>query len=147
MTHLFAEYLLYLSHAQHSHFLSIRFGINEAHGAGQAAQLNYLLDAGGFVHHPSTGRYSVNFERIEQAVADLTRDILILQGDGIKDRVREFVERYANNRPETKKALKRIEEAGVPVDIRPIYTVEKEFPPDEQVERIIDAEVVTTTFV
>ena len=31
-----------------SAFRSLRFGINEAHGRGQAIQLNYLLDKGGF---------------------------------------------------------------------------------------------------
>ena len=31
-----------------SAFRSIRFGINEAHGRGQAIQLNYLLDQGAF---------------------------------------------------------------------------------------------------
>ena len=31
-----------------SAFRSIRFGINEAHGRGQAIQLNYLLDKGAF---------------------------------------------------------------------------------------------------
>ncbi|RUS26860.1 hypothetical protein BC938DRAFT_484024, partial [Jimgerdemannia flammicorona] len=117
-----------------SAFRSIRFGITEAHGAGQAAQFNYLLDTGGFVHDASTGRYSVDFTRIEQAVSDLTRDILILQGDGDKELVHAFVTRYANNRPETRRTLERIEGAGVPVDIRPIYTVEKLFPHEPEVE-------------
>ncbi|RUS33105.1 hypothetical protein BC938DRAFT_473075 [Jimgerdemannia flammicorona] len=117
-----------------SAFRTLRFGITGAHGAGQAAQVNYLLDAGGFVHDASTGRYSVDFTRIEQAVSDLTRDIMILQGDGDKELVRAFVTRYANNRPETCQTLERIEGAGVPVDIRPIYTVEKLFPHEPEVE-------------
>src|SRR5436853_5342031 len=37
-------YTTYLTSA----FRSIRFGVTEAHGKGQALQLNYLVDAGGF---------------------------------------------------------------------------------------------------
>ncbi|RUS24229.1 hypothetical protein BC938DRAFT_473915 [Jimgerdemannia flammicorona] len=35
-----------------SAFRSIHFAITDAHGAGQAALFNYLLDAGGFVRLP-----------------------------------------------------------------------------------------------
>ena len=42
-----------------SAFRSIRFGINEAHGRGQAIQLNYLLDQGGFRQEPD-GTFSVD---------------------------------------------------------------------------------------
>ena len=39
-----------------SAFRSIRFGINEAHGRGQAIQLNYLLDHGRLHGQLRTGR-------------------------------------------------------------------------------------------
>ncbi|KAI8366842.1 uncharacterized protein BYT42DRAFT_504714 [Radiomyces spectabilis] len=109
-----------------SAFRSIRFGIQEAHGLGQACQLNYLIEKGGFVCDPSSKLFSVNFDKIESAVSDLTRDILILQGDGDKQAVADFVKRYGQIEKDTKAALDRIEDAGIPVDIRPIYPIEKE---------------------
>ena len=48
-------YTTYLASA----FRSIRFGISEAHGKGQAMQLNYLLDAGALLVRPD-GTFAVN---------------------------------------------------------------------------------------
>ncbi|KAJ1810980.1 hypothetical protein LPJ56_005844, partial [Coemansia sp. RSA 2599] len=55
-------YTTYLASA----FRSIRFGLAEAHGLGQAMQLSYLLEKGGFVYEE--GRFSVDMERMEKAV-------------------------------------------------------------------------------
>ncbi|KAL0095686.1 hypothetical protein J3Q64DRAFT_1711437 [Phycomyces blakesleeanus] len=108
-----------------SAFRSIRFGIQEAHGLGQACQFNYLYEKGGFTCDESTGRFRVDFDKIEQAVSDLTRDILILQGDGNKHIVASFVKRYGVIDPNTKLILDRIEQAGIPVDVRPFYPAEE----------------------
>ncbi|CDH51639.1 nudix family protein [Lichtheimia corymbifera JMRC:FSU:9682] len=105
-----------------SAFRSIRFGIKEAHGLGQACQLNYLVEKGGFVCD-SENRYRVDFDKVEQAVSDLTHDIMILQGDGDKSAVDAFIGKYGVLSEETKVALERIEHAAIPVDIRPIYPI------------------------
>ncbi|GAN06620.1 DNA mismatch repair protein MutT [Mucor ambiguus] len=104
-----------------SAFRSIRFGIQEAHGLGQAIQLNYLVEKGGFKCDEKTKLFSVDFEKIRSAVSDLTRDILILQGDGDKTAVDDFVKKYGILHKDTKDALARIDDAGIPVDIRPHY--------------------------
>ncbi|KAI8992663.1 hypothetical protein BDB01DRAFT_841816 [Pilobolus umbonatus] len=104
-----------------SAFRSIRFGIQEAHGLGQAIQLNYLIEKGGFMCDKDSNLFSVQFDKIRSAVSDLTRDILILQGDGDKQAVDAFVAKYGTLGEETKIALKRIDSAGIPVDIRPKY--------------------------
>ncbi|KAI8049506.1 MutT/nudix family protein [Syncephalis plumigaleata] len=105
ITHITAEsfYVSYLASA----FRSIRFGLLEAHGRGQAAQLNFLIDQGGFEHDTATGRFRVNFERIEAAVTALTREILLIQGDGSKARAQAFLDKYGINRDYTKAALAR----------------------------------------
>lgn len=107
-----------------SAFRSIRFGIQEAHGLGQAIQLNYLVEKGGFQCDEKTRLFSVDFEKIQAAVSDLTRDILILQGDGDKRAVDDFVKKYGVLDQDTKDALDRIDNAGIPVDIRPIYPLD-----------------------
>ncbi|KAI9318652.1 hypothetical protein BX666DRAFT_2018647 [Dichotomocladium elegans] len=109
-----------------SAFRSIRFGIQEAHGLGQACQLNYLIEKGGVLCDAVTNRFSVNFDKMEQAVSDLTHDIMILQGDGDKEAVDDFIRKYGILSEDTKKALDRIEHAGIPVDIRPVYPIAKD---------------------
>ncbi|OBZ91211.1 Nudix hydrolase 3 [Choanephora cucurbitarum] len=104
-----------------SAFRSIRFGIQEAHGLGQACQLNYLVEKGGFECDEATNLFSVNFDKIRSAVSDLTHDILILQGDGDKKAVDNFVRKYGVLHKNTKAALERIDGAGIPVDVRPHY--------------------------
>ncbi|GFP79378.1 nudix hydrolase 3 [Phtheirospermum japonicum] len=46
-------------------FRSVRFGLEEAHGKGQALQFNYLFEKGAFVMHPD-GTFSVDFVKILQ---------------------------------------------------------------------------------
>ncbi|KAJ1978814.1 hypothetical protein H4R34_003060 [Dimargaris verticillata] len=108
-------YVTYLASA----FRSIRFGLTEAHGRGQAIQLNYLLDHGGFVVDETTGLFRVNFAQMRQAVSDLTREIILHQARGDKARVKAFVEELGVVRPPTQVALDRL--MAVPVDIRPKF--------------------------
>ncbi|CAI2200455.1 3548_t:CDS:2, partial [Funneliformis geosporum] len=70
-------YVTYLASA----FRSIRFGINEAHGLGQCIQINYILEQGGFEYDEKSKIFSVNFVKVSQAVSNLTREILMMQGD------------------------------------------------------------------
>ncbi|KAJ2693772.1 hypothetical protein H4218_005898 [Coemansia sp. IMI 209128] len=106
-------YTTYLASA----FRSVRFGLAEAHGLGQAMQLSYLLEHGGFVCVGE--RFSVDMERIPGAVADLTRDIMLIQGDGDKERALAFKERYGRLVPEVAAALERLRD--VPIDIAPVW--------------------------
>ncbi|KAL1924007.1 uncharacterized protein VTP21DRAFT_7042 [Calcarisporiella thermophila] len=105
-----------------SAFRSMRFGIGEAHGLGVAIQFNYLLAKGGF-HLDATGRYSVDFDKIEDAVRDLTHDILVLQGNGDKGKVQQFVEQYGKIDEDLERILDALK--GVPVDVRPVFTLDK----------------------
>jgi hypothetical protein len=102
-----------------STFRSIRFGVNEAHGKGIAVQLNYLLDHGGVVARPA-GTFSMNFAKIKEAVAGLTRDIMTIQAEGNYAKAKDLGERLGVVRPPVRKALDRL--ANVPVDIEPRFT-------------------------
>ncbi|KAI8604341.1 hypothetical protein EDD21DRAFT_366467 [Dissophora ornata] len=112
-------YMTYLA----SSFRSIRFGITEAHGLGQAMQFEYLKEQGGFAYDAKTQKFRVVMEKIEEAVRSLTTRILVLQGDGDKQKVKEFVDRYGIISPEVKQALKTLEDLGVPVDVYPKYCI------------------------
>ena len=112
-------YTTYLASA----FRSIRFGINEAHGKGQAVQLNYLLDAGGFVVKPD-GTFAVDFARIKQGVAGLTREIMTMQAEGNYAKAKELGERLGVVRDKTKALLDKMND--IPIDIEPRFTTAEE---------------------
>ncbi len=102
-----------------SSFRSMRFGINEAHGRGQAIQVNYFLDKGAFVAH-ADGTFAVDDARIRQAVVDLTREIMTLQAEGSAAKARGMIEKLGVLRPEVQRVLDRL--ADIPIDIEPRFT-------------------------
>jgi hypothetical protein len=101
-----------------SAFRSVRFGINEAHGKGQAVQLNYLLDKGAFTVN-ADGTFSVNAAKIREGVVGLTREIMTLQAEGSYARAKQMLDALGTIRPETKAVLDRL--TDVPVDINPRF--------------------------
>jgi len=102
-----------------SAFRSIRFGVNEAHGRGIAIQLNYLLDAGGFVAR-ADGTFAVDRSRIKDGVTGLTREIMTMQAQGDYAKAKSLAERLGVVRPPVQRALDRM--TAVPVDIEPRFT-------------------------
>jgi hypothetical protein len=102
-----------------SAFRSIRFGINEAHGRGQAIQLNYLLDQGGFTV-ATDGTFAVNAAKIREGVTALTREIMTLQAEGSYAKARTMIDSLGIVRPQTKSVIDRL--ADVPIDIEPRFT-------------------------
>ena len=102
-----------------SAFRSIRFGITEAHGRGQAVQLNYLLDQGAFVVN-TDGTYGVAADKIRAAVSALTHDIMTLQAEGNYAAAKAMLDTLGVIRPSTQAVLDRLKD--VPVDIAPRFT-------------------------
>jgi hypothetical protein len=107
-------YTTYLASA----FRSIRFGITEAHGKGQAMQLNYLLDAGAFLVRPD-GTFGVNAAKIKDGVSALTREFMTIQAEGNYEKAKEMQTGLGVIRPETQRALDKLK--NVPVDIEPHF--------------------------
>jgi hypothetical protein len=106
-----------------SSFRSIRFGINEAHGRGNALQLNYLLDYGAFVVEKD-GTFSVNRAKIKDGVTALTREIMLLEAKGNYAKAKDMLERLATLRPEIRQVLNKLD--SIPVDLEPRFvTAEK----------------------
>ena len=101
-----------------SSFRSLRFGINEAHGRGQAIQLNYLLDKGGFTVN-ADGTFSVDTGKIKDAVIALTREIMTLQAEGSYAKAKQMIDTLGVLRPPTKAVLDKL--TSVPVDIEPRF--------------------------
>ena len=102
-------------------FRSIRFGIDEAHGAGVSIQMNYYLQKGAY-KMDKDGRFSVNSWKIKKAVRELAQKLLIIEAEGDYEKAKTFIAKYRSISPEVQAAIDRLKD--VPVDIRPIYPIE-----------------------
>ncbi len=100
-------------------FRSIRFGIGEAHGKGNALEFNYLIEKGALAYDESDGRFSVNFEKFDSGIRELVRDICLLQANGDYDGTKKLFEDFVHLPTELKAALQKLD--GIPVDIAPRY--------------------------
>ena len=98
-------------------FRAMRFGVNEAHGQGAAFQYTYFRKAGAF--SVEDGKYRLDFAKLEQAISDLTRDIVVLQGDGDYGKAKAFLEEYAVLDADAEEVIASL--THLPVDIQPIY--------------------------
>ncbi|QCD79253.1 dipeptidyl-peptidase III [Vigna unguiculata] len=91
---------------------SVRFGLEEAHGKGQALQFNWLYEKGAFVWN-TEGTISVDFTKIEEAVESLSREILTLQAKGDKEAAGLLLQKYSVLSEPLKVALKKLENIQV----------------------------------
>lgn len=100
-------------------FRSIRFGANEAHGKATLIQLNYLTEKGGFVYDQAVGKFKIDPVKIKQAVEALTRDILVLEGDGDYAKAAVFAAKYSAMTETVTRTIAGL--SGIPVDIVPVF--------------------------
>ncbi|MBN2776342.1 MAG: Zn-dependent hydrolase [Bacteroidales bacterium] len=98
-------------------FRSVRFGVASSHGKANMLEFYYLQEKGAFTRNEETGKYSVNFEVMKQAVADLVNEIIVIQGDGNKEAAKQWIDTKSSVGEELQKDLDRIAEAGIPKDI------------------------------
>ena len=98
-------------------FRSIRFGASSAHGRANMVRFNYFAENSGFERDPETGRYSVNFEKMQQAIAGLSNLLLVLQGDGDYEGAKQLLDEKGVIGDDLAADLARLAEANIPVDI------------------------------
>jgi len=104
-------------------FRSVRFGINEAHGGGNAIIYNYLLEKGAYEYNAETQKVKVNFEKIGPALQELANIVLIIQAEGNYQGAKDLIAKYVVNSPSMETLRKKLEH--LPVDIKPVYEIEK----------------------
>ncbi len=100
-------------------FRSMRFGTGAAHAKGAAFQYNYFREVGAAEWLPEEKRFKLNFDKLEQAISDLTGKIVILQGGGDYDAAKSFLDRYLPLDAPAITVLSNLDD--IPYDIRPIY--------------------------
>jgi len=101
-------------------FRAMRFGVREAHGLATLVEFNFLKERGAFLYDAQAEKFSVNMNKIREAVKELAAELLILEGDGNYDNAARFLERYGQMDDITKKTIDKL--ADIPVDIEPIFT-------------------------
>lgn len=104
-------------------FRSVRFGINEAHGGGNAIIYNYLLDKGGYEYNSETQKVKVNFAKVGSALRELANIILMIQANGNYKGAKDLIAKYVVNSPSMKTLRDKL--SSLPVDIKPVYQIEE----------------------
>ncbi|MBL1212115.1 MAG: peptidase [Ignavibacteriae bacterium] len=104
-------------------FRSVRFGISEAHGGGNAILYNYILEKGGYEFNSQTKKVSVNYDKIYDALKDLASEVLMIQAEGSYEGAKEMIAKYRVQSPSMKTIIEEL--SDLPVDIKPVYQIEK----------------------
>jgi hypothetical protein len=106
------NYVTFLS----SLFRSVRFGAGDAHGRANVVAFNFLQRGGAFSRE-ANGKYRVNFAKMRAAVDELSKQILVLQGNGDYAGVSKLYVEYGVIGPQLQADLDRLKAKGIPVDI------------------------------
>jgi len=97
-------------------FRSVRFGAASAHGQANMVRFNFFKEKGAFVFNEDK-TYSVDFDKMTDAMNELSAIILKLQGDGDYDGVVKLLETKGGIDDQLKTDLQKLNDAGIPVDI------------------------------
>ena len=106
-------------------FRSVRFGIGEAHGGGNAIIYNYMLNNGAYNFNESTKTVSVNYEKAKEVLKNLANELLMIQALGDYEGAKKLINDYAVNSSSMKILIDKL--TTLPVDIKPIFEIEKEY--------------------
>jgi len=97
-------------------FRSSRFGAASAHGKANIMRFYFFEKMGAFIRNQD-GTYSVNFDKMKEAVSLSVQQIITLQGNGDYLLAKKLIETEGVIKPELQKDLDRINAANIPVDI------------------------------
>lgn len=97
-------------------FRSCRFGASSAHGKANMMQFYFFEKTGAFTR-TEEGFYSVNFEKMKEAVKKSIQLILQIQGDGNYEMAKELVDNDGFIKEQLKDDLNKINSYFIPVDI------------------------------
>ena len=98
-------------------FRSSRFGVSSAHGKANMVKFYYFQENGAIVKENNTGMYSVDFDKMTEAMLSLSQKILTIQGNGDYNAARTMIENMGFIRDDLQKDLDRIANFGIPKDL------------------------------
>lgn len=97
-------------------FRSSRFGAASSHGKANMMRFNYFKEAGAFTINDD-GTYTVNFDKMQEAMITLMQKILTIQGNGDYDAAKAWVEAEAMVPAGLQADLDKLNSSNIPVDI------------------------------
>lgn len=97
-------------------FRSVRFGAASAHGKANMLEFNYLASEGAFTRN-ADGLYAINFPKMKMAVEKLGGAILVAQGNGDYEFVKQWIATDGVIKDELKADLDKVNSLGIPKDI------------------------------
>jgi hypothetical protein len=100
-------------------FRTVRFGVAEAHGAGEIMQFNYLVEQGAIRRDPDSGVYIIEFEKMPAAIASLAKELLEQEATGDATRTDAWFKKYGTMPYELSDLLAKTED--IPVDVDPDF--------------------------
>jgi hypothetical protein len=100
-------------------FRTVRFGVAEAHGAGEIMQFNYYVEQGAIRRDPGTGLYVIDFEKMPAAIASLAKELLEQEATGDRARTDAWFKKYGRMPAELGALLAKTSE--IPVDVDPEF--------------------------
>ncbi len=100
-------------------FRTVRFGVAEAHGAGEIMQFNYYVEQGAISRDAATGLYVIDFEKMPAAIASLAKELLEQEATGDRARTDAWFKKYGTMPTELSALLAKT--TDIPVDIDPEF--------------------------
>lgn len=97
-------------------FRSVRFGASSAHGKANMIRFNFFKKYGAFSRNEQ-GQYTVNMDKMKVAIRELSKTILMLQGNGDYDAAAKFADEMGYIGETLKADLTRVNQQGIPTDI------------------------------
>lgn len=104
-------------------FRSVRFGINEAHGGGNAIIYNYLLEKGGYEYDEAAETVRINNDKIYGALKELANKLLMIQATGDYEGAKNLIANYGIESESMKTLVGNL--SDLPVDIKPVFHIDK----------------------
>jgi len=104
-------------------FRSIRFGINEAHGGGNALIFNYLYEKGAYVFDEKSEKLSIDYSKINEVLISLATELLMIEATGDYQGSKDIIAKYIVMSDVMSKLIAKLSE--IPVDIKPIFQIEQ----------------------
>lgn len=97
-------------------FRTVRFGTGEAHGRAEMMEFNFLAERGA-IARDANGRYGIDYAKMPDAIAAVTKELLEIEATGDRARAEAWFARYDKMPDALHAALESAKD--VPVDFDP----------------------------
>ena len=98
-------------------FRSVRFGAASSHGKANMAIFNHFMKSGAITYNSQTGYYTVNEVQMRNAIRDISKEILVIQGNGDYASALKRANEQGVISPALQKDLNRIDSKQIPRDL------------------------------